>query len=230
VLVRRGADGGQPKNAVPHLRAHIGVRGLRMRIVVLGSVTVWAGHVEDDFNGIVLIGFGVELAVDRGQSAQELVGDIGEDGGATWRNFLFGEKEEKAAEEVVDGDGGTEFPQIGGERGGSVGGFDLVLGEAGMDGAEDGVDVGGREPAVAAVGETMRTASGVVDEAGFSGLLTHISSFWIWNAGVHPRGNADGCENKGVAGKAIRKSMKTKGRQNAPLEASLEARDKRVIC
>ena len=28
-----------------------------------------------------------------------------------------------------------------------------------------------------------------------------------------PGGNADGCEKKGVTGKAIRKSMKTKGRQ-----------------
>src|SRR6266851_2890341 len=28
-----------------------------------------------------------------------------------------------------------------------------------------------------------------------------------------PRGNADGYQNKGVAGKAIRKNMKTKGRQ-----------------
>src|SRR6266852_3091114 len=29
-----------------------------------------------------------------------------------------------------------------------------------------------------------------------------------------PPGNADGYQNKGVAGKAIRKTMKTKGRQN----------------
>ena len=84
-----------------------------------------------------------------------------------------------------------------------------------MDGAEGGVDLGGREPAATAVGEAMGAASGVVDEAGFSGLLGSISSFWIWIAGVHSPGNADGFENKGVAGKAIRKSMKTKGEQNA---------------
>src|SRR6266403_876924 len=29
----------------------------------------------------------------------------------------------------------------------------------------------------------------------------------------HTPGNGDGCQNKGVAGKAIRKSMKTKGEQ-----------------
>jgi len=31
---------------------------------------------------------------------------------------------------------------------------------------------------------------------------------------VTPPGDSDGCKNKGFAGKGIRKSMKTKGRQN----------------
>jgi hypothetical protein len=35
--------------------------------------------------------------------------------------------------------------------------------------------------------------------------------------GKYPGGNADGCENKGVAEKAIRKFMKTKGRQKSAL-------------
>src|SRR6266481_3858874 len=34
-----------------------------------------------------------------------------------------------------------------------------------------------------------------------------------------PRGNADGCEKKGVAGRAIRKNMKTKDRQESRLES-----------
>jgi hypothetical protein len=38
------------------------------------------------------------------------------------------------------------------------------------------------------------------------------SDWWEQRWG-HPRGNADQRENKGIAGKAIRKSMKTKGRQ-----------------
>jgi hypothetical protein len=33
----------------------------------------------------------------------------------------------------------------------------------------------------------------------------------LWWEGVHPGGNADRFENKGLAGKAIRKTMKTKG-------------------
>src|SRR6267154_149921 len=41
--------------------------------------------------------------------------------------------------------------------------------------------------------------------------------------GVHPGGNADVCEYKGLAGKAIRKTMKTKGRQNGNFEIGLLA-------
>jgi hypothetical protein len=35
---------------------------------------------------------------------------------------------------------------------------------------------------------------------------------------VTPQGNADGCENKGLAEKAIRKNMKTKGEQKPRLK------------
>jgi hypothetical protein len=41
-----------------------------------------------------------------------------------------------------------------------------------------------------------------------------IFSFLGWIRGVHPGGNAEDFENKRVAGKAIRKTMKTKGRQS----------------
>jgi hypothetical protein len=40
-----------------------------------------------------------------------------------------------------------------------------------------------------------------------------IFSFLGWDSGVHPGGYAEDFENKRVAGKAIRKTMKTKGRQ-----------------
>lgn len=39
---------------------------------------------------------------------------------------------------------------------------------------------------------------------------TRRSRDW-WEVTPHPGGNADGCEKKGVAGRAIRKVMKTKG-------------------
>jgi hypothetical protein len=42
----------------------------------------------------------------------------------------------------------------------------------------------------------------------------------VWNLkapGKTPGGNADGYQNKGFAGKGIRKTMKTKGRQTGAL-------------
>jgi len=124
---------------------------------------------------LVGIFFGIEFAVDGGEGAEELIGDVREDGGTTGRDFVFGEEKEKAGEEVVDGDGGAEFLEVGGEEGGSVGGLALVIGETGVTRAEGGVEVGAGEAAALAVGETIGAASGVVDEAGFSHLLGHFS-------------------------------------------------------
>src|SRR5712672_4458024 len=47
------------------------------------------------------------------------------------------------------------------------------------------------------------------------------SKRWLW--GPHPGGNADVFENKWFAGKAIRKTMKTKERQNGNFEIGLLA-------
>src|SRR6266849_8790840 len=137
-------------------------------------------------------------------------GDVSEYGGAARRDFVFREEEEKAGEEIVDGDSRAEFLEVGGE--GRDRGLALVFGEAGVAGAKCGVDMGDGEAAAPAVGEAIGAASGVVDKAGFSGLLGHFSFLCEMVLGGHPRGNADQCENKGLAGKAIRKNMKTKAR------------------
>jgi len=55
-----------------------------------------AGHVEDDLGGL-----GVYLFSDGGESAEELVGDVGEDG-ARRVEICPGEEEEQAREEVID--------------------------------------------------------------------------------------------------------------------------------
>jgi hypothetical protein len=150
--------------------AHIGVGGLWLRL----AVAFGAGHVEDDLGRSVGIFLGIELAVDRGKSAEELVGDIGEDGGATGRDFVFREEEKKAGEEGVDGDGGTEFLEVGGEGGGGVGRFPLIFHKPSVIGAIRGARVEGEQAATHTVGEAMRAASGVIDEAGFSSLRGHI--------------------------------------------------------
>ena len=45
------------------------------------------------------------------------------------------------------------------------------------------------------------------------------SERWLW--GPHPGGNADVFDSKGFAGKAIRKTMKTKGRQLGNFEIGI---------
>jgi hypothetical protein len=51
-----------------------------------------------------------------------LIGDVSENRGAAGRDFVFGEEENEAGEEVVDGDGGGKFLKVAGEGSGSVGG------------------------------------------------------------------------------------------------------------
>jgi hypothetical protein len=155
----------------------------------------------------------MEFAVDCGKSAEELIGDIGEDGGTARRDFVFGEEKEKAGEEIVDGDGGAEFLEVGSEGGSGVGRFPLVLDEASVIGAVRGVGVEGEKAATHAVGEMMVTAGGVIDEAGFSGFLGHFSFLLGLDWGTPPR-VLYGCENKGVAGEAVCKSMKTKDEES----------------
>ena len=141
-----------------------------------------------------------------------MVGDVGEDGGAPRGDFIFGEEEKKPSEEFVDGDGGAEFLEVGGEDGGSFRRVLLILGELGVSGTVRGIEVTDVEAATLAVGEAMRATSGVIDGAGVSDLLVHFFFPWMRFGGT-PRGNAEDFENKRVTGKAIRKTMKTKGRQ-----------------
>ena len=83
-----------------------------------------------------------------------------------------------------------------------------------MGGTVRGIEGTDVEAATRAVGEAMRTASGVIDGAGVSDLLGHFFFPWMGFGGTHPGGNAEDFENKRVAGKGIRKTMKTKERQS----------------
>src|SRR6266481_7083932 len=112
-----------------------------------GTVTLWTGHVEDDGGVLAIFFFG-----DGGEGAEELVGDVGEDGGAAGGDFVLGEEEEQAREEVVDLGGGGEVVEVGGESGGDFGGFRLILWQAAVGRAEMGIRGRGRETAAPAVG------------------------------------------------------------------------------
>ena len=56
---------------------------------------------------------------------EELVGDVGKDGGAARGDAAFGDEGEKAAEELADVDAGGEFGEFGEEVGGEI--FRVVM-------------------------------------------------------------------------------------------------------
>src|SRR5229473_5183489 len=96
-------------------------RGVLRRILLwLGAIAVGAGHVEDDLGRpVVFLGNGWE-------GAEELVGDVGKDGGTAGGDFVLGEEEKQSREEVVDLGGGGEVVEVGGEGGGDFGGVVLI--------------------------------------------------------------------------------------------------------
>jgi len=82
-----------------------------------------------------------------------------------------------------------------------------------VSGAVRGVERTDVEAARLSVGEAMRATSGVVDGVGFSDLLGHFFFPWMDSGVYTPGATRKILENKRVAGTAIRKTMKTKGRQ-----------------
>jgi len=145
------------------------------RVDVLGRILVWGGavavrawHVEDDGGFLAIFFLG-----DGGEGAEELIGDVGEDGGATGGDFVLREKKEQAREEIVDLCGGGEVVEVSGEGGGDLGGVGLGRsGNLGVLGAER-LAAEADEAAAHAVGETIVAASGVRDGTGFSELWGH---------------------------------------------------------
>ena len=114
---------------------HAGVGWLGGRSLVLGgTVAIWAGHVEDDLSGL-----GVRLFGDGGEGAEELVGDVGEDGGTAGGDFVLREEEEQAGEEVVDLGGGGEVVEVDGEGGGDFRRVGLVCGRGAWAGQKFGL-------------------------------------------------------------------------------------------
>ena len=51
----------------------------------------WAGEVPDDFDGGILLVFVVGFLLHGGESAEELVGDVGENGGAAGGDAILGQ-------------------------------------------------------------------------------------------------------------------------------------------
>ena len=87
-----------------------------------GDLAVVAGkvaevNVEDGFVG----GIGVEFGVDDGDSAEEEIGDVSEDGGAAGGDEVGGQELVELGEGVVDAHCSGEFVGVGGEESAEVG-------------------------------------------------------------------------------------------------------------
>ncbi len=130
-------------------------------VVVLGAV--WArGVVPDDGDGLL-----VDFAVDGAVGVQELVGDVGQNGGAARGDPAFGHLDEQAGEKLPDVGAGGELGEFGEEFGGEVHGVTWGWLAGGTHGGTDGemvktktkMGLGGGVAAAFAIGETMLAAA-----------------------------------------------------------------------
>jgi hypothetical protein len=92
---------------------------MRFMLVALG-----ARHIED--NLLRLVGLGILLAFDGAVGVEELVGDVGKDGGAARGDAAFGDEDQEAVEKFVDVHGGIELREFGEEFRGQI--FRVALG------------------------------------------------------------------------------------------------------
>src|SRR5713226_4610056 len=152
-----------------------GVGTWRSRFWV-GPVALGAGHVEDDFLGLVVQGLGFED--DGAVGVEELVSDVGEDGGAAGGDAGFGGEDQQPGEELVAVDGGVELGEFGEEVGGEV--FRVVLWRLGHGGAQGGLaetkmraGVEDGETGAGTVGGE-RAAAGMLDGVGSTGFDSHF--------------------------------------------------------
>ena len=99
-----------------------------------------AGSIDDVLNGGRRLVVGC-LQFHGGYGAENLVGDVGEDGGAARGNAILRQEEKKAGEEVVQGGGGVEFFEVAGEVASDIG-LSVILRGRGVPCAEFGAALG----------------------------------------------------------------------------------------
>jgi hypothetical protein len=121
-------------------------------------------------------------ALDGGESAEELIGDIGENGGTASGNAILRLEDDELGEEVVDAVEAIEVFGIFDEFGSEVGGLH-IFGKSGVTRAETGIRVGNEFAAASAIGEAMLTAVGIIDRERGRCLLglgrRNVVEFWL---------------------------------------------------
>jgi hypothetical protein len=71
-----------------------------------------AGHVPN-YGGMLVLRF--VFAIEGRNGAEELVSDVGEEGGTARRDAILRDEQEKAGEEIIDVGSGVELAESGGE-------------------------------------------------------------------------------------------------------------------
>jgi hypothetical protein len=139
--------------------------GAAVLALLPGPVAVRARHVAGNDANFLL---NVELAVDGALGVEDLVGDVGHNGGAARGDAAFGDEDEEAGEELVDGKGGVEFGRLGEKVGGEV--FEVAgrgderqaSGDVALEMTEAEARFGTGKPAAPAIGIAMQAAGGIV--------------------------------------------------------------------
>ena len=101
---------------------------------------------------------------------EELVGDVGEDGGTATGDAVLSEKEQKTGEKAIDGGGRFELAESVGECGGEIGGVPLSFHGA-VAFAELRGCAGSSEAALAASGRAVLAASENIGSAHMGDLF-----------------------------------------------------------
>jgi len=136
-----------------------------------------------------LFGLSIVFACDGAMGVEELVGDVGKDGGAAREYAAFGDEDQEAVEELVDVRGGIELREFGEEFREEV--FRVALGvrregagDAGLRVAEAKAKMSlqAGKPAALAIGIAIGTARSVRVRGACDGIC---GGAWANGCGVH---------------------------------------------
>jgi len=189
----------------------------------VGPVALGARHIVDDSDGLFLGGIGFED--DDAAGVEELVGDVGQDGGAAGGDAAFGDEDQEAVEKLVDVRGGIELREFGEEFRGEV--FRVALGvrregagDAGLGVAEAKAKMSFQagKPTALAIGIAIGTARSIRVRRACDGIrrgawANRCGVHWfilLWAGGGYTPHPMHECQNKGDRKWAICKCMKTK--------------------
>jgi hypothetical protein len=139
---------------------NVGRAQASLRLIVLG-----ARSVEDNLRAL-----GRLHALDGGESAEELIGDVGENGGTASGDAILSLEDDEPGEEVVDAIEAIEVFGIFDEFGSEVGGLHIFR-KSGVTRAETEIGVGDEFATASAIGEAMLAAVGIIDRKRLRYLL-----------------------------------------------------------